>query len=199
MAPSKNMYLPLRIMCLVASQQVAAVQEATVAEKAAALKTNGNTWRDVAEAISQEASTRWPKALGKSSDFNVSLDVVPLTKRFERLFHWKKGSRDKIAERLRRVAVGIIKQSQVHAPPDGMKLWDYFIPKQSQIVNAGKLASLQQSVVHSRRKSRQKTSVGKKATKPMEPSPRRSGSSSCPARSAAARAAVAKAGQYHSA
>ena len=66
--------------------------------------------------------TNWSKALGDSKEFNVSLEVQPLRKRFERLFQ-KKCNRAAVVQRKRDRALEILAQSQLHGPPPTMPLW----------------------------------------------------------------------------
>ena len=151
-------------------QDVGHVLHAVVVERAYAIKTDAMSWIDVAKKMRAEADATWPRTLGDPSDYNVSLDVDPLSKRLKKFF--RKGVDRKQAVALARAkAIGMLNLTQAHRCPDDMSLWNYCISKMNSVVHKGKLAALETSVKRTRNQHRQKQSSGKKVAKPTEPSP----------------------------
>ena len=67
-------------------QEVADVLEAVVLEKALQLRARYSSWLEVAKAIHAAAPSSWPKTLGDSAAFNVSLEISPLNSRLKAKF-----------------------------------------------------------------------------------------------------------------
>jgi hypothetical protein len=137
-----------------------------VLERAQALKTRNNSWQEVAEAMHAAAPATWPKVLGDGKTFNVSLEIGPLRERLKRVFK-PRYNRTGIVAAARTKAVAILSRSQLYPPDADTTLWNWCIPKMHQIVNTGKLASLERSA--GRRPSRAKTPGVKKAAKAAAP------------------------------
>ena len=110
-------------------QEVADVLEAVVLEKALQLRARYNSWLEVAKAIHAAAPSSWPKMLGDSAAFNVSLKIDTLNSRLKAKFP-PQHSKAAIVERARKKAVAILARSQLYAPGPEMSLWNYCIPKQ---------------------------------------------------------------------
>ena len=130
-------------------QEVADVLEAVVLEKALQLRARYNSWLEVAKAIHAAAPSSWPKTLGDSAAFNVSLEIDPLNERLKAKFPTK-GNRKHTVAAARKKALAILARSQVHLPDPDTTLWNYCLPKMHEIVNKGKLSSLQRSVAAAR-------------------------------------------------
>ena len=135
-------------------------------ERALALKTRNNSWEEVAKAMHAAAPATWPKVLGDGKTFNVSLEIGPLRERLKRVFK-PRYNRTGIVAAARTKAVAILSRSQLYPPDADTTLWNWCIPKMHQIVNTGKLASLERSA--GRRPSRAKTPGVKKAAKAAAP------------------------------
>ena len=100
----------------------------------------------------------------------MSLEAKALCRRLERVFPPQR-NRQAIVERARSKAIDILSRSQLYAPGPETTLWSYCIPKMNQLVNAGKLSSLERSRSVSRSKARAKTPGSKKvaAARPSSP------------------------------
>ena len=122
-------------------QEVADVLEAVVLEKALQLRARYNSWLEVAKAIHAAAPSSWPKTLGDSAAFNVSLEISPLNSRLKAKFPANR-NRQQIVALARKKAVAILARSQLYAPGPEMSLWNYCIPKMHEFINTGKLSSL---------------------------------------------------------
>ena len=110
-------------------------------------------WRAVAQKISADAPATWPKTLGDSKSFNVSLEFHALWERLRsKLGRCKDKARAVRNARAR--AVAILARSQVYMPLEQQSLWDWCIPKMHTIINIGKVSSLEASVAKSRRDKR---------------------------------------------
>ena len=149
-------------------QEVADVLEAVVLEKALQLRARYNSWLEVAKAIHAAAPSSWPKTLGDSKAFNVSLEIYPLRDRLKARFPTK-GNRKHTVAAARKKALAILARSQVHLPDPDTTLWNYCLPKMHEIVNKGKLSSLQRSVAASRSKGRAKPPGTQKKAKAATP------------------------------
>jgi hypothetical protein len=151
-------------------QEVADVLEAVVLEKALALKTRNNTWLEVAKSINAAAPSSWPKSLGDGKSFNVSLKTDQLRHRFTRVFKPQR-NREAIVGAARAKAVAILGRSQLYPPDPDTTLWNWCIPKMHQLVNTGKLSSLERSQAASRSRARAKTPGKQKAAKAAAATP----------------------------
>ena len=149
-------------------QEVAEVLEAIVLEKALQLRARYSSWLEVAKAIHAAAPSSWPKTLGDSAAFNVSLEISPLSSRLKAKFPPKSNCKRTVAA-ARKKAVAILARSQLYKPGPDTSLWDYCIPKMHQIVNTGKLTSLERSRSDSRSKARARPAGSQKKAKAATP------------------------------
>ena len=143
-------------MCRVVWQEVAHVLEAVVLEKALTLKTKKNSWKDVAKIIHAQAPSTWPKTLGDSKAFNVSLEWDALRIRLQRCFSPKAPSCSVVVARARSKAIDILRRCQLYLPAEDLPLWDYCVPKMHELINKGKLSSLEASVAMTRKSKKAK-------------------------------------------
>ena len=105
-------------------QEVADVLEAVVLEKALQLRARYNSWLEVAKAIHAAAPSSWPKTLGDSAAFNVSLEIDTLNLRLKAKFPYGCNRKQTVAI-ARKKAVAVLARSQLYKPGPDTSLWDY--------------------------------------------------------------------------
>ena len=137
-------------------------------EKALSLKARDKSWLEVAKAIHAAAPSSWPKTLGDSNAFNVSLEIDTLNLRLKAKFPANR-NRQQIVALARKKAVAILARSQLYKPGPDITLWNYCIPKMHELINAGKLSSLERSVAAARSSKRAKPPGTQKKAKAATP------------------------------